>query len=109
MTSRSILKAEPVPNSVGSFQVVVYLKESGRTRFQQLTREMADDLQRDGRPRRLAIVLNGAIVTAPTVMHAIDTDNVEISGRFTEREALELCMHLNTPVDQPSIIEQRTE
>jgi preprotein translocase subunit SecD len=107
MTSRSISKTEPVPNSFGSFQVLIHLTESGRDRFQKLTKEMADDLQRDGRPRRLAIILEGAIVTAPTVMQAIDT--VEISGRFTEREALELSNYLNTPMDQPSIVEQRTE
>ena len=55
--------------------------------------------QRNGTLGRLAIVLDGRLYSAPTVREEINSDSAQITGSFTDREAINLANVLNNPLD----------
>jgi SecD/SecF fusion protein len=93
----------------GRFEVTVEFTAKGKEQFAAITRELADERRIDGRPRRLAIVADGQVLAAPVIMMPLREGRATITGSFTEREALEFCNRLNTPLHLPSIIEQYSE
>ncbi len=50
---------------------------------------------------RLAMVVNGEVISAPVLRDAITIGTAEISGRFTEREAKAVAAALETPLENP--------
>jgi len=78
LTNGDIASAETTPDAIGSFNVVVTLTRDGAARLSQISRQNIG--------RRLAIVLDGRVVIAPTLRSPISTSAV-ISGGYTKAEA----------------------
>jgi len=78
LTNGDIATAEPAQDASGSFGVVVRLTAQGAAKMRQATTQNLG--------RRLAILLDGRVVVAPTVRSAIGTSAV-ISGGYSRVEA----------------------
>jgi hypothetical protein len=74
-----------------------------------VTKAIADEGQRSGRRGRLAIVLDGKLYSAPGVEKEIAGGSAEISGSFTQREAVDLSNVLNNPLDSKLEIKEQFE
>jgi SecD/SecF fusion protein len=93
----------------GKPEVILTFTKDGRKRFAQVTRKIAGLGQDNGKLGRLAIVLDGKLYSAPTVKEEIDNDSAQISGSFTDREAMNLANVLNNPLDIPLIVKHQNE
>lgn len=67
--------------------VRIEFKPEGKKKFAEFTRKHVDDY--------LAIILNGEILSVPTINEAILQGKAEISGRFTPTQAQNLANDLN--------------
>jgi preprotein translocase subunit SecD len=56
---------------------------------------------RENVQRRLAIIVDGKLLSAPVIRDPIETGQAVISGHFSEREALELTAALESPLPGP--------
>lgn len=97
----AVARARPVTDEYGQFSVELNFTSVGATRFSSITGEMAELGTSTGRDQLLAIVLDGKLYSAPRVTKAISGGRASISGRFSQREALELSNVLNNPLDVP--------
>lgn len=100
MKGDSISEAQVRQNEVGAFQVTMDFTSEGGQKFAEVT----DQIARSGtaqNPGRLAIVLDGKLISAPTVRERIGGGSAEISGQFTQREAFNLANALSNPLSVP--------
>ena len=74
---------------LGQWQVIVHFTASGQRKWTALTRETVG--------KRLAMVLDGVVISAPTIQEQIDGD-AQISGSFTEDNATALARTLQLGV-----------
>ncbi len=90
LTGSSLKKAEmQLAGQTGTQPVVaITWNEEGSKKFAELTREHIGE--------RLAIVIDGEVVSAPKVSGAIDGGHASISGNFTAESARELAMLLQS-------------
>ena len=109
MTGEGVSDSFPMMDEFGRFRIILRFTNEGKARFGDLTGAIASDNQRTGRTGRLAIVLDGKLYSAPTVRERIDSDSAEITGQFTQREAVELANVLNNPLDLPLEIKEQYE
>lgn len=109
MTGEGVADSYPTMDEFGRFRIILKFTEEGRKKFAQVTKEIADEGQRTGRRARLAIVLDGKLYSAPGVEKEIDSDSAEISGSFSQREAIDLANVLNNPLDLPLQIKEQHE
>jgi SecD/SecF fusion protein len=109
MTGEALSEAYPSMDEFGRFKILLRFTKEGAKQFGNVTREIADEGKRTGRLGQLAIVLDGKLYSAPTVRDEIPGGNAEISGSFTQREAIELANVLNNPLDLPLEIKQQYE
>ena len=109
MTGEAIDNAFARPDIYGKPEVILQFTSEGKKRFATVTRDIAEAGQKAGTVGRLAIVLDGKLYSAPTVKQEIDSDSAQISGSFSEREALNLANVLNNPLDLPLIIKEQYE
>ena len=79
------------------YKVSLNFTSEGGKKFATITGEIAEENTPGGNPGQLAIVLDGEIRSAPTVRQKIN-GNAEISGSFTQQEAVELANVLNNPL-----------
>ncbi|MFA6193702.1 MAG: protein translocase subunit SecD [Parcubacteria group bacterium] len=88
LTGKNLEDTQPVPNpQTGQWEVSFELDGEGAKIFSDLTKENI------GKP--IAIVLDGDVISAPTVQsHIVDGKGV-ISGNFTPQEAKDLSQRLN--------------
>jgi len=93
----------------GKFRIILKFTSAGSKRFAELTRKIVEDNQNTGTVGRLAIVLDGKLYSAPSVQKEIDSPSAEITGQFTQREALDLANVLNNPLDLPMQIKEQYE
>jgi SecD/SecF fusion protein len=93
----------------GRFRIILKFTKEGSKRFSEVTKAIADEGQRTGRLGRLAIVLDNKLYSAPTVREQINSDSAEISGSFSQREAIDLANVLNNPLDLPLQIKEQYE
>lgn len=91
MTGKSIKEAHPVVDSYGKYEISLQMTPSGKERFATITRQNLH--------KRLAIVLDGKVYSAPVIQSEITQGQASISGRFTQREAIELSNVLNNPLE----------
>lgn len=105
--NQDIKNAYPIATDNDSYEIIVELTESGRSRFATLTRRITTPENQNGPARRVAIMLDGTVLAAPVVRQPIDTDRIAISGQFAKREALEFAMLLSTPLVLPPLREER--
>ncbi len=102
MTGDAIAYSTVQHDTYGKPLIAMRFTAAGRKQFAQITREIAASGDRaSGRLGQLAIVLDGTLCSVPTVKEEIDSDNAEITGYFTEREAFTLANDLNNPLDVP--------
>ena len=109
MTGEGISDSYPIVDEFGRYKIILRFTKEGSRQFAQVTKAIADEGQRSGRLGRLAIVLDGKLYSAPTVREQINSDSAEISGSFTQREAIDLANVLNNPLDLPLQIKEQYE
>jgi SecD/SecF fusion protein len=109
MTGEAVSDSYPTMDEFGRFKIILRFTETGRKQFATVTRGIANENQRTGRLGRLAIVLDGKLYSAPTVREEIASDSAEISGSFSQREAIDLANVLNNPLDVPLTIKEQYE
>ncbi len=97
MRGDDIARAVPQMSDTGGFRVAIEFTSSGAQRFAEVTRQIAESGS-PGNPARLAIVLDGKLISAPSVREEIRGGNAEITGNFTRREASNLANALNNPL-----------
>lgn len=97
MTGEIIQRARPQVTSTGGFEVSMDFNSEGRQRFAAVTRQIAEE-NTPGNIGRLAIVLDGRLISSPTVREEINSPSARITGRFTQREAFELANALSNPL-----------
>ncbi|MDQ8194831.1 protein translocase subunit SecD [Coraliomargarita sp. SDUM461004] len=73
----------------GGFQINLVMTSEGADVFRSVTERMV------GQP--LAIVLDGKLYSAPTIQGVL-SKNAQITGNFSQREAIELANVLNNPL-----------
>ena len=86
----AISSASVEKNALGSPVISVQFSDVGTELFAQITKENLN--------KRLAIVLNGQLYSAPVIKSEISGGKAQISGSFTEEEASELAKSLNEAI-----------
>jgi SecD/SecF fusion protein len=109
MTGEMIAYSTAQHDTYGKPYILMRFTPAGRKRFAEVTRDIAASGERSGRPGLLAIVLDGTLYSVPTVKEEIDSENAEITGSFTDREALNLANVLNNPLDLPLVVKSQYE
>lgn len=102
MTGRDVADARPAFDERGQAYVALQFNGRGGVLFERVTGELLH--------QPLAIVLDGAVESAPVVQQQISGGRASISGRFTTAEAQDLAIALRAgslpaPV---SVLEERT-
>ncbi|MBC9716533.1 hypothetical protein H9Y04_28775 [Streptomyces sp. TRM66268-LWL] len=85
--------------AMGTWTVNLEFTAQGTAHFADVTAELA---QQQPPANQFAIVLDGEVVSAPSVQQALTGGRAQISGSFTERSARELAAQLSSgalPVD----------
>lgn len=98
MTGEIIEEANPQINQTGGYEVTMDFTSEGRKQFAEATGQIAAGNVPNQPPGRLAIVLDGKLVSSPTVRERINSTSARITGSFTQREAFELANALNNPL-----------
>ncbi|MFN0050903.1 MAG: protein translocase subunit SecD [Planctomycetales bacterium] len=93
ITGKLLKRANPTHDQNGKPAVGFHFNSTGAFLFQDLTTRYAP--RKDGSTRRLAVMLNGEVFTAPSVRQPIGADGVIESGRFTQAEVDSLVSVLN--------------
>lgn len=88
-----LISAAPGLDQTGRPNITIALSKTGGQLLGGLTLENLPD-EKSGRARRLAIVVNGHVLSAPYIVSAI-RDGAEITGDFTPEEVQELADVLN--------------
>ncbi len=99
MTGEMVANSFARPDMYGKPEVILEFTKEGKARFADVTRAIAEIGQRGGPLGRLAIVLDGKLYSAPTVREEINSDSAQITGSFSDREAINLANVLNNPLD----------
>ena len=99
MTGDSMDFAGTRYDNYGKPEIYLNFTKDGGRRFAEVTRRLAEEGQRSGRPGRLAIVLDGKLYSSPTVREEISGGSAQITGSFSEREAINIANVLNNPLD----------
>ncbi|MGA1205197.1 MAG: protein translocase subunit SecD [Opitutales bacterium] len=97
MTGEIIDSARPQITQTGGYEVTMDFTNEGRKQFADATGQIASG-NSDFSIGRLAIVLDGKLVSSPTVRERINSNSARITGSFTQREAFELANALNNPL-----------
>jgi SecD/SecF fusion protein len=97
MTGEIIEEAQPQITQTGGYEVTMNFTGEGRRQFAEVTGQIAAG-NTEFNIGRLAIVLDGKLVSSPTVRERINSDSARITGSFTQREAFELANALNNPL-----------
>lgn len=88
-----VVDAQPVIGEFGGYEVSLTFNTEGARLFGEITKDNVD--------RRLAIVLDGTVFSAPNINEAILGGRASISGNFSQHEANQLAIQLrcgNLPV-----------
>ena len=97
MTGEIIDDAGPQITQTGGYEVSMNFTDEGRKQFAEVTGQIAAE-NTEFSIGRLAIVLDGKLVSSPTVRERINSNSARITGSFTQREAFELANALNNPL-----------
>src|SRR5262249_39514517 len=92
-----IKSAMVVRGNLGEPEISFNLDSEGAKKFGEITSENVG--------RRLAIILDGDLYSAPVIQNAILTGTGQITGQFDQREAFELQNVLENPLKAPLTIE----
>jgi SecD/SecF fusion protein len=99
MTGENVDNAVARIDEIGGFQVHLNFNSAGATQFGNVTTANVG--------RLLGIVLDGRLYSAPRINEPITGGSAQITGRFSQREALQLSNVLNNPLDVSlNVVEQ---
>src|ERR1051326_2847621 len=87
--------------NMGEPQIDFTLDSEGAQKFAEITRNNIH--------RRLAIVLDGVLYSAPVIQGAIETGRGQITGSFDQKEAFELAYVLQNPLRAPLRLESSNQ
>jgi SecD/SecF fusion protein len=93
MTGSGIKNAQVVRGNLGEPEIQFTLDTEGTKQFAEITRNNVG--------RRLAIVLDGVLYSAPVIRSPIETGIGTISGNFDQKSAFELAYVLQNPLRAP--------
>jgi SecD/SecF fusion protein len=99
-TGEIVADAYASQTPTGSFQINLEMTNEGAEIFRAVTEKMV------GQP--LAIVLDGKLYSAPTIQ-AVLSKNAQISGTYSQREAIDLANVLNNPLAVELRVDQMYE
>ena len=101
LTGSAIKSAMVVHDNLGEPQILFALNPQGTAAFAEVTRENVG--------RRLAIVLDGKLYSAPVIQGPIEAGRGQITGRFDAQEAFRLANLLDCPLPVPiTVLESKT-
>jgi SecD/SecF fusion protein len=109
MTGEAVSDSYPIMDDFGRFKIILRFTDEGSRQFAVVTKDIAEEGERTGRRGRLAIVLDDKLYSAPGVEKEINSDSAEISGQFSQREAVDLANVLNNPLDVPLVVKEQYE
>lgn len=101
LSGKYVADAFPRQTEMGGIEVILKLTDEGSNLFADVTRKLAAQGANGRQPGRLAIVLDGELQSAPSVREEISGGTASITGRYTQREAVELANTLNNPLELP--------
>ncbi len=109
-TGSIVSRAGAMQNQTGGFQVYIDFTSEGSGRFASITEKIVEANQQSqgNRAGQLAIVLDGELKSAPTVREVI-RGGATITGRFSQREAIELSNTLNNPLEYELTVDEMSE
>lgn len=81
LDSSSVTESSVVDAGSGSYAVRIVFNEDGAKTFATVTKELSEDIG------RIAIMIDGRVVSAPSVSEEIDGGEVYISGNFSKAAA----------------------
>ena len=99
MTGKSIKEANAAISPYGGNLVSMEFTTEGAKRFADITTKMAEDNAKTGTVGQLAIVLDGKLQSTPTVREPITGGSAQITGNFSQREAMNLANVLSNPLE----------
>ncbi|MDR2779044.1 MAG: protein translocase subunit SecD [Puniceicoccales bacterium] len=91
MTGSMVKRSGVVVGQYGEYEISLAMTDEGTKRFEKIT---ADNIN-----RRLGIVLDGKLYSAPSIRSAIPNGHASITGNFSQRDAFELSNVLNNPLE----------
>jgi SecD/SecF fusion protein len=101
LTGRAIKSALVGRDLLGRSNIGFQLSPEGTRLFAEVTRSNVG--------QRLAMVLNGEILSTPVIKSPIEAGYAEISGDFGEREAIEITSLFQNPLSAPvTILSERS-
>ncbi len=112
---QAVLNGDKLVNAIVSFdqrsfgQPVVSLEfdKEGAQKFAEMTQLAVSKFKTDGIPRRLAIVLDGELRSAPQMRVVIPDGRAQIEGSFTYEDASDLSLVLRAgALPAPVIVEE---
>ncbi len=106
LSGKYVSDAFPRSNQVGGIEVILQFDDEGAELFANVTEKLGTITQRGAQTRSgevglLAIVLDGQLQSAPRVSERIAGGNAQITGQYTQREAINLANTLNNPLELP--------
>jgi SecD/SecF fusion protein len=101
MTGEGVKDAYPGMDQMGGYEIRLQFNADGAKRFADVTGSNVG--------RLLGIVLDGKLYSAPRINDRIGGGSAQITGKFSQREAIELANVLNNPLDVPLTIKQQSE
>jgi SecD/SecF fusion protein len=99
-TGEIVDQAYPFQNQNGGFEIHLEMTGEGADVLRGVTERMV------GKP--LAIVLDGKLSSAPTIQSVL-SKNAQITGNFSQREAIDLANVLNNPLALPLRVDEMYE
>ena len=87
LTGEMLRRADVEIDSLGKYQITLAFNDKGRDRFADVTEKNVGN--------QLAIVLDGTVYSAPVIQTAILNGNAQITGNFSQEEAIFLKNILN--------------
>lgn len=93
-TGEDVAEAYPLMGPFGGFEIMIRFTESGSRRFAEVTGNNIG--------ARLGIVLDGQLYSAPRINDRIAGGAAQITGNFSQREAVELAGALAAPLPLPA-------
>jgi SecD/SecF fusion protein len=101
MSGQGVEEAIARVDEYGRYQIHLNFNDEGKKQFADVTTANVG--------RQLAIVLDGKLSSAPNINEPITGGTAQISGNFSQREALDLANVLNNPLDVPLVIKEQYE
>lgn len=108
-TGEIVKEAIPSIDPQGGYYISLDFTSAGAERFASMTRKIAEENQQTRSVGMLAIVLDGKLYSAPTVKEEISGGRASISGRFTQREVVDLSNVLNNPLQFELRVDEMSE